>query len=497
MSDGRSPLVVALPALIDAQPDAAILFAADDGVLECNALARTLFALDTRLPLERQQAADVLGTLHGEILAAMERARACGRGQRFVAHDARRSTALDRWFDVQVVPLPDRMMLVTAADVTAREAGQEQLRREARQHAVLLTLVPAAVRVVDLSGGLTMVSPGVGAPGAALEPTTLRELWERDAPSDPATGTPVPYLETPGLRALSGETVRGSVMYVSREPDGQRRLIEAWASPIRDETDLIAGALLFDVVVDSLSSGPAGESAASSELRQQRMAAMSQLAAGLMHDINNVLSPIVAAAFLLHHHAESPALVREYADRVAESAGSMSTLAARLGRFIRQQPERMHDDGLIDLRVLANEVLESIQIDGVLAASGREITMSYHLETVAPIHGVAGDMREAVRHLVENAIEAMRHGGTLTVRTFGDGDDVCLSLQDTGVGMPLAVGQRAFDPWFSTKGSGRKGLGLSEVYGVVRRHGGETQLVSARGEGTTVTIRLPRAEFVT
>jgi CheY-like chemotaxis protein len=110
--------------------------------------------------------------------------------------------------------------------------------------------------------------------------------------------------------------------------------------------------------------------------------------------------------------------------------------------------------------------------------------------------GLPGEIREALLCLVQNAVDAMPTGGTLTMGTWVDGADACIAVQDDGIGMSDAVRDRAFEPFFSTKGAGGTGLGLAEVYGIARRHRGNVSIESVEGEGTTVTLRLPTAPIV-
>jgi CheY-like chemotaxis protein len=102
-----------------------------------------------------------------------------------------------------------------------------------------------------------------------------------------------------------------------------------------------------------------------------------------------------------------------------------------------------------------------------------------------------GEIREALLNLVQNAIDAMPQGGTLTMRTAVEGRDACVAVRDTGVGMSAEVRERAFEPFFSTKGSKGSGLGLAEVYGIARRHRGTVNICSEPGRGTEVALRLP------
>jgi CheY-like chemotaxis protein len=110
--------------------------------------------------------------------------------------------------------------------------------------------------------------------------------------------------------------------------------------------------------------------------------------------------------------------------------------------------------------------------------------------------GLPGEIREALLNLVQNAVDAMPAGGRLTVvTTFGDGaePECSVSVRDTGVGMSDEVRDRAFEPFFTTKGSAGSGLGLAEVYGIMRRHRGRAEIRSAPGGGTTVRLVFPFA----
>jgi CheY-like chemotaxis protein/anti-sigma regulatory factor (Ser/Thr protein kinase) len=111
------------------------------------------------------------------------------------------------------------------------------------------------------------------------------------------------------------------------------------------------------------------------------------------------------------------------------------------------------------------------------------------------MQGRPAALSELLTNLILNAMDAMPQGGTLTIATrHTAGRDVRVSVADTGVGMPETVRQRIFEPFFSTKGEGGSGLGLSMAYSIVRRHSGEIEVDSAPGTGTTFTLRFPVAQ---
>jgi ABC-2 type transport system ATP-binding protein len=104
----------------------------------------------------------------------------------------------------------------------------------------------------------------------------------------------------------------------------------------------------------------------------------------------------------------------------------------------------------------------------------------------------AAALREALRHILANAMEAMPTGGRLLIETRASDASVSILISDTGVGMSPAVRLRAVEPFFTTKGLKVTGLGLSVAYGIVRSHGGDIAIRSAQGSGTTVIVTLPR-----
>jgi signal transduction histidine kinase len=227
-----------------------------------------------------------------------------------------------------------------------------------------------------------------------------------------------------------------------------------------------------------------------------RLSALGRLAAGLVHDVNNALNPILAATHLLKLRAGDPAAVREYADRIAAAVESGAATAARVGRFIRQQPPAYGFEDIVDLSLLADEAIATIQPGGTglpPRAGGAGVVVDLRLAPAVRVRGTPSDLREGVLALLHNALDAMPGEGTLTVETRLDGSAAVLEVRDTGHGMSRETCVRAFEPFFTTRGNRRLGLGLAEVYGIARRHGGVAALDSVPGSGTVAWLRLPLA----
>ncbi len=222
----------------------------------------------------------------------------------------------------------------------------------------------------------------------------------------------------------------------------------------------------------------------------ERLRALGELAGGVAHDFNNVLAIIVGRVEALMADADDPEQLRhlEVILKVASDAG---TTVQRIQGFARKRLARPAQS--VDLNEVVDEVIEVTRSRWKDAAQARGVRYEMAVEhgEIPRIAGEAAELREALTNLVFNALDAMPSGGTLRVTTRRDHDGVVCLVRDNGIGMPDSVRRRVFDPFFTTKGERGTGLGLSVVYGIVTRHGGDIDVESRLGRGTTFTIRLP------
>ena len=509
-----------LTALLEALPTAAALFRTDGYAVAVNSRARAMFVVDAVAPLAAQHWNVMLQPFGSALLDALRFTLAGRQPETLLLAYGREP----RLADVRVTVFDLDLLLVSAGDVTAREQERANAARAQRELQALFDLTPSSVRIADVTGRIQQMNDNAAREHAERHPATVRALWELDAPHDVANNRPLSFLDTPGMRALSGQVIRRQLLEVRRQ--GGRRVIEAHASPMHAEDGKIIGVLLLDSDVTdreglsrSLRDREGEHRALRAQLsqdeqelerlveersraliasqeeqgRERRLSAVGRLAAGVMHDVNNALNPIMAAAYLLRHHAESPDAVRDYADRISKAAEIGAATASRVGRFIRQEPVHAGGDVEVDLSVLAEEVLDLTEPMRLQRSSeSREVRIVRMFAEGAVTRGLPGEIREALLNLMQNAVDAMPEGGTLTVRTSVEESDVCIAVRDTGVGMSADVRERAFEPFFTTKGAKGSGLGLAEVYGIARRHRGTATISSVVGRGTEVVLRLPR-----
>ncbi len=243
--------------------------------------------------------------------------------------------------------------------------------------------------------------------------------------------------------------------------------------------------------------------AAEAQLRQmQKMEAIGQLSGGIAHDFNNMLAVVIGGLDMAQRrlHRETEDIERHIANAM-EGANRAASLTQRLLAFARQQP--LEPEG----------VSVSLMINGMSELLSR--TLGEMIETeigvelnLWPVWTDASQLENAILNLAVNARDAMPAGGKLTITaqnhsitdsllagrgTLQPGDYIVVTVRDTGTGIPPEVMDRVLEPFFTTKAVGKgTGLGLSQIYGFVRQSGGELSIHSREGEGTTITMFLPR-----
>jgi signal transduction histidine kinase len=253
-----------------------------------------------------------------------------------------------------------------------------------------------------------------------------------------------------------------------------------------------------------LESEAANRQTAEAQMRQmQKIEAVGQLTGGIAHDFNNMLAIIFGSLDIAKRRltGAEDARIGNCIDNAMEGAQRAAQLTSRLLAFSRQQPlspQALDVNKLVGgmSELLRRSIGEQLRVETVLAGG---LWRSY----VDP-----AQLEQAIMNLCVNARDAMPTGGSLTIETSNAylddnyaaahaevtaGQYVLVSVSDTGTGMPDEVAERAFDPFYTTKGVGKgTGLGLSQVHGFVKQSNGHVKIYSEPGNGTTIKLYLPR-----
>lgn len=237
------------------------------------------------------------------------------------------------------------------------------------------------------------------------------------------------------------------------------------------------------------------------QLRQaQKMEAIGQLAAGVAHDFNNILTIIQGHAGLLQHKSAPGSPQAKSSQEISVAAASAATLIRQLLMFSRKQVMQFRH---LDLNELLRNALKMLQ-----RLVGEHVRIEFHPHEWLPaIHADPSMLEQIVMNLAVNARDAMPTGGRVLIATSlaaverapspmdpeqRTGQYICLSFSDTGAGMDTQVLSRIFEPFFTTKPVGKgTGLGLSTVFGIVRQHHGWLEVESKPKEGTKFRVFFP------
>ena len=220
--------------------------------------------------------------------------------------------------------------------------------------------------------------------------------------------------------------------------------------------------------------------------RSEKLASLGKLAAGVAHEINNPLTGILTNASLLRDDLPENDPKREDVDIIVKETIRCREIVKRLLDFARQtKPQKQ----LINI----NNIIDNIILLVRNQTSFRNVSIEKNLSNSIPdILADKDQIQQVFINIIINAAEAMSKGGSLKIESNLDskGEAIIIKFTDTGPGIPEHLKEKIFDPFFTTKENGT-GLGLAISYGIIEQHGGEIDLDSTIGAGTTFKIKLP------
>ncbi|MDD1520045.1 MULTISPECIES: ATP-binding protein [Bradyrhizobium] len=280
--------------------------------------------------------------------------------------------------------------------------------------------------------------------------------------------------------------------------NGENILVEASSTVLRIEERSIINTFVRDITQT--------RAAEEQLIQSQKMDAVGQLTGGIAHEFNNMLTVITGTIEILADAVKDNPPLATITKLISEAADRGAALTSSLLSFARKQ-------ALQPAEIDVNELIEELA-KLLLATFDKKIEIVTKLGgNVWLAYADRGQLSSALLNLAINARDAMLDGGRLTLTTrnvvFGvrealavgagyAGDYVEIEITDTGTGIPQAILERIFDPFFSTKEVGKgTGLGLSMVFGFVKQSGGGIKVASEEGRGTIFTIYLPKAEAST
>ncbi len=391
--------------------------------------------------------------------------------------------------------LDNTTLLQNASNREAQTALALAQLRDSERHFRLLVQSVTDYAIYMLEPGGVVASWNAGASrikGYHAQEIIGRNFAQFFTPEDRAAGVPA--------RAL--ETARREGRYESEgwrlRKDGSRFWALAVIDAVRDEQgELLGFAKITRDMTERREAQLRLERAQQQLAQSQKMEAIGHLTGGIAHDFNNLLMIVSGQTQLMRQRAKEAKDIRAL-DAIAQAAKSGANLTRQLLTFARRQ--RLNRVS-IDLR----ERLNAFR-DLLISSVGGAVALDMEIAAeVWPVDTDPGELELALVNIAVNARDAMPDGGTLRIRAHNvaldgngavalNGDFVALALTDTGTGIASDALAKVFEPFFTTKEVGKgTGLGLSQVYGFARQSGGDVLMTSEPGQGSTVTLYMPRS----
>ncbi len=361
------------------------------------------------------------------------------------------------------------------AQAIARKRAEEALKESEEKHRTLVDNMQEGVAVIR-GGKVLFANPALARmAGMTVEEVVRHGLMDFIAPEDRSAFTERFWRRTDEVTGPGEYEVRGlhsdGVTRVDLHVQTGRIVYEGKPATLATVRDLTEQKRLEEHLLQS-----------------QKMEAVGSLAGGVAHDFNNLLQALLSQAEHLRAYADDPERVKGLGFELAEQINRGASLTRQLLLFSRRETTKRE---LLDLN-------DSVR--GATSMLRRLVRANIALEiALAPealaVEADRGQLDQVLMNLTVNASDAMPAGGTLVVRTGAlGGDRVWLSVEDTGNGIPGAIRERIFEPFFSTKDAGKgTGLGLAVVHGIVTRHGGRIEVESVEGQGAVFKVILPAA----
>ncbi len=227
--------------------------------------------------------------------------------------------------------------------------------------------------------------------------------------------------------------------------------------------------------------------------RAEKLRALAEMASGVAHDFNNALAAILGNTQLLLYTAQDEE-TKETLQTIAKVAQDSAQTVRRLQDFTKKRvPQELSG---VDVNSIIKDSIEITKPKwkDEAQSKGVPIEIVSNFEEIPPVLGNDSELRGVFTNMILNAIEAMPEGGKIEISTLKKKKDVIIQISDTGIGIAEEAKKKIFEPFFTTKPFTNTGLGLSMSYGIIKRFGGEIEVVSELEYGATFTIILPIGE---
>jgi PAS domain S-box-containing protein len=372
-------------------------------------------------------------------------------------------------------------------DITERRQAEMALAESERFLSSVFASVPDGISVVDKDLTILRVNPAMESRYQNAAPLVGKKCYTA------YHNRPESCAVCPALRTIeTGETQREVILrpYMPGEGVGW---VDLHSFPLVDsETGGVRGVVVFARNVTDR------KKAEDLLIQNARLEAVAHLSQGISHNFNNLLQVILGNADLALADLAAGDFLRlqHYLARIVDNSCLGARVVKGLQEFIATRTEATSDH--TEILDLTDTVARGIELAGPWCEPepeehGKNVRLFQMLRTGCFVKGDTRQLLDVVVHLLRNAAEAVAGGGEIRVSTKVEGNEVVLCVEDSGIGIAKENQYRVFEPFYTTRGPGRIGMGLASSLGIVVGHYGKIGVESEEGAGTTFTVRLPLA----
>lgn len=228
-------------------------------------------------------------------------------------------------------------------------------------------------------------------------------------------------------------------------------------------------------------------------LENEKLRVVGEMSAGIAHDINNILTPVIGSVQLLKDKFNKDRAIIKHLDIIEMCTYDATNITNKIKKLTKNYNE-INKKEIFNINEILTDVIHLIENKRITesALNRVRIKIATKLEFNSKVEGDSTEIREVFINLINNSIDAMPQGGKIEILSKNTDDNyVLVEIRDNGIGMNEETQKRIFEPFFTTKGEGGSGLGLSVSYKIIQSYGGTIEVESEENLGTAFKIKLP------
>jgi len=371
-------------------------------------------------------------------------------------------------------------------EISERQKAEESLARQFRLNKTITDNAASCLFMMDKQGHSTFMNPAA----ETVTGYTLDEI--RDMPLHDAIhhhhpdGRPYPMCDCPIDNAQAELVEMKDYEDTFIRKDGSFFPVICYIAPLEENGKVIGSVLEFSDVTEQKKMEDA-------LLQSEKLKSIGTITAGISHEFNNLLAIISGNVQLLEGTYKDDKVLTDALITIMKATNDGAAISRNMLKFTKTKSD-IKELVSADIRDLIRHSIDFTKPRWSNEAQARGINYIMDTESMKSVPSIMckhAEMREIFINIINNALDAMPGGGSITFSTWSDADTVLVSVTDNGEGMSENVKKNIFDPFFSTKGVDGTGLGMSMAYGIVSRHGGKIDVASEIGNGTTFTLQFP------